>query len=397
MKVDQIQSPGTNGASATPLTKELLLTEDTTLPMREEIVVSWFRSVRSGVRADQLEAPYDPDVDGESRLAWAARPLLERLAEDLAGTSIGLVLTDDRSHILIRHVSDRSLQAWLDRIQLAPGFRYGEEQVGTNAIGTALALQRPFIVDGGEHFADVLSTTSCAAIPITDPRTGSVLGAVDLSCRMEHASPLMLPFAKRAAWEIEQRLLEDASVAERALQEHFLRARRRTKDPLVALSERTMLANAVATGELQPGDHQLLWEWVSRTLAGHQPVAPEVSLTGGTWVVKSFEPLRDGGQFVGASLHLEPPSSPGVGGSRGGPLGAGDRPRFGWASLTDTELGVADLVAQGMTNRQVAAQLYLSHHTVGFHLRQVYRKLEISSRVELTRLVVERHADRQAP
>ena len=61
-------------------------------------------------------------------------------------------------------------------------------------------------------------------------------------------------------------------------------------------------------------------------------------------------------------------------------------------SLTEITLSVAE----GMTNRQVAAQLYLSHHTVGFHLRQVYRKLEISSRVDLTRLVVERHADRRA-
>jgi DNA-binding CsgD family transcriptional regulator len=81
----------------------------------------------------------------------------------------------------------------------------------------------------------------------------------------------------------------------------------------------------------------------------------------------------------------------------GGPFGAGDRPRFGWASLTATELSIADLVAEGMTNRQVAAKLYLSPHTVGFHMRQVFRKLEISSRVELTRLIVERHTDRRAP
>jgi DNA-binding CsgD family transcriptional regulator len=49
-----------------------------------------------------------------------------------------------------------------------------------------------------------------------------------------------------------------------------------------------------------------------------------------------------------------------------------------------------------MTNRQVAAQLYLSPHTVGFHLRQIFRKLEIGSRVDLTRLVVERAAHRSA-
>lgn len=62
-----------------------------------------------------------------------------------------------------------------------------------------------------------------------------------------------------------------------------------------------------------------------------------------------------------------------------------DRPASGWASLTDTERRVADLVAQGLTNRQVANQMFLSSHTVGFHLRQIYRKLRLRSRIDLAR------------
>jgi DNA-binding CsgD family transcriptional regulator len=372
------------------MTVERRLTiDDMTLPMREEIVVSWFRSVRSGVRPDQFEVPYDADVDGHGRLAWAAGPVIQDVSEELTGTGAALVLTDAQSHILVREAPDRSLRTWLDGIQLAPGFRYGEEHAGTNAIGTALAVQMPFVVEGGEHFAEVLGTMTCAAVPITDPRTGDLLGAVDLSCRVEDASPLMLPFARRVAREIGQRLLEDTSEATRVLREHFVRERRRTKDPLVSVSEATMFANAAATRSLQPGDHQPLWEWVSGRIAGHQPVAGTIFLTGGTWAVKSFEPIRDGGVVVGASLRLVPPSSA----EAGGPFGAGARPRFGWLSLTATELSIAELVAEGMTNREVAGKLYLSPHTVGFHMRQVFRKLEISSRVELTRLIVERHAD----
>jgi DNA-binding CsgD family transcriptional regulator len=48
-------------------------------------------------------------------------------------------------------------------------------------------------------------------------------------------------------------------------------------------------------------------------------------------------------------------------------------------------LVVAKLVAQGLTNREVAERLYLSPHTVGMHLRHAFAKLEISSRVELAR------------
>ncbi|UCM91646.1 helix-turn-helix transcriptional regulator [Streptomyces marincola] len=58
----------------------------------------------------------------------------------------------------------------------------------------------------------------------------------------------------------------------------------------------------------------------------------------------------------------------------------------GWDSLTKAERRVAELVAGGLTNRQVASQLFVSPHTVGFHLRQVYRKLGLRSRVDLIRL-----------
>ena len=62
----------------------------------------------------------------------------------------------------------------------------------------------------------------------------------------------------------------------------------------------------------------------------------------------------------------------------------------GWNSLTVTEEQVADAVSQGLTNRQVANRLYMSHHTVDAHLRHIYWKLGINSRVELTRLLLER-------
>jgi DNA-binding CsgD family transcriptional regulator len=67
-----------------------------------------------------------------------------------------------------------------------------------------------------------------------------------------------------------------------------------------------------------------------------------------------------------------------------------DRPAFGWESLTDTERRVAHLVARGLTNRQIASQMYLSIHTIAFHLRRVYCKLDISSRVRLATLAAER-------
>jgi DNA-binding CsgD family transcriptional regulator len=70
-----------------------------------------------------------------------------------------------------------------------------------------------------------------------------------------------------------------------------------------------------------------------------------------------------------------------------------DGPASGLTSLTGTERAVADLVAAGLTNRQVAARMFLSPHTVAFHLRHVFRKLGVGSRVELARLLARRRQD----
>jgi DNA-binding CsgD family transcriptional regulator/predicted nucleic acid-binding protein len=62
--------------------------------------------------------------------------------------------------------------------------------------------------------------------------------------------------------------------------------------------------------------------------------------------------------------------------------------RSAWGSLTESELRVVKLVAEGLTNRQVASRLFLSPHTVDSHLRHSFTKLGVSSRVELTRHVM---------
>jgi DNA-binding CsgD family transcriptional regulator len=58
----------------------------------------------------------------------------------------------------------------------------------------------------------------------------------------------------------------------------------------------------------------------------------------------------------------------------------------GWAAMTAAELAVARLVAEGLTNREVADRLFVSPHTVNSHLRHVFSKLGVNSRVALARL-----------
>jgi len=63
--------------------------------------------------------------------------------------------------------------------------------------------------------------------------------------------------------------------------------------------------------------------------------------------------------------------------------GGRKRPASGWASLTPTELSVVRLVAEGLSNQQVAERLFVAPRTVGTHLTHVYAKLGITTRTEL--------------
>lgn len=352
--------------------------------IRDDIVGSWRRSALAGLTPNRFEVPYDPEIDERGRLAWAADAALGRVADDLDGSNIGLLLTDHRGLIVWRRAGGPAAQQLFDRIQLAPGFLYGEAEVGTNAIGTALESRSPTLVEAEEHFADALGGMACAAVTITDPSTGRVLGAVDLSCAAADASPLMLPLAKRAVWEIQQHLLEASSVGERLLQEQFLRARRTSKTALVAVSAHTLLVNAAAATMFQPEDRERLWDCLRQALLGRRHHCT-FALSSNEVITIRCQPVLDGTRTVGALARVEPTRGPDEQPGRRATARA-----FGWDSLTDAELSVAAQVSRGLTNREAAAHLYLSPHTIDFHLRQVFRKLGVQSRVGLTRVVLER-------
>ncbi|MDX6619169.1 MAG: hypothetical protein QOK36_1555, partial [Gaiellales bacterium] len=73
-------------------------------------------------------------------------------------------------------------------------------------------------------------------------------------------------------------------------------------------------------------------------------------------------------------------------------VAASEKPAAGWAAMTKSELAVAQLVANGLTNREIADRLFVSPHTVNTHLRHVFAKLQVNSRVDLTRLATERNS-----
>jgi DNA-binding CsgD family transcriptional regulator len=366
---------------------ELRSTGNMSAAVRPEIAASWRRSMAVDLRPDRLDVPYEPQPHTDDRLERAARPVLGRLVEELATVSMALLLSDRRGHIADRLIRDRMLRARLDRVMLAPGFCYHESKVGTNAIGTALEQRAPCMVVGTEHFADALTRLACAAAPIVDPTTSSVLGTIDLTCSVEEAHPLMLAVARRSARDIEQRLVSANPTADRALLECFLRARRGARGALVGLNGQAMYTNAPAVKLLHDMDRALLWDLVSPTLSDRQRAALELPVpTGGSSFV-SCETIADGGDVIGALLRFQPQP---MATHPAAPEPRRPRPTQGWESLTETERTVAELASEGRTNREIAASTFLSPHTVGYHLRHIFSKFGVDSRVDLTRLVVQR-------
>jgi DNA-binding CsgD family transcriptional regulator len=277
-------------------------------------------------------------------------------------------------------VPQRSLGSRFDKVHLAPGFVYKEPAVGTNAIGTAIAARQPSFVRGSEHFADALTSLACAAAPILDPRTGNVLGVIDLTCSTRDSSPLMLALARRAAREVEERLVDDGGIAERVMMRQFLRKRRGSKHPMVFANHRILLMNTAAEGLVSAEDEPRLRLKAEQVMATAAFGAIEVVLTNGTRVPMQCEPILDGGAAFGVVMHLEAGSD------------LRSRPLLGLGSLTDTESTVANFVAEGLTNRQIAERVFISRHTVDFHLRSIFRKVGVATRVELARQVIAQSA-----
>ncbi|MCW2859573.1 MAG: modulated sigma54 specific transcriptional regulator, Fis family [Actinoallomurus sp.] len=278
--------------------ESFLASDDKAPKVRQEILASWKRSRFWGVAPDDLEMPYRPDLDFDSRLVRAARPVLDRLERQLTGTDTSVILTDARGLVLDRRVEGTGLQRRLDAISLAPGFSYAEEHVGTNGIGTAIEQGQVSCVFGAEHFTERLQLMSCAGAPIRDPLSGRLEGVIDLTTRSEQANPLMPALVQETATLIEQRLAEGGSERERALLREFMATARVGRGAIFSVTGDLVIVNAAAARLLAPSDHQLLRERADELLAGHRDVSEEILLSQGHTVRLRCRPALGGGAVM---------------------------------------------------------------------------------------------------
>jgi energy-coupling factor transporter ATP-binding protein EcfA2 len=163
------------------------------------LLASWQRSEEYGIPLDSVEPVFTGTDDLGSLFAQCGSEVLADLHRTLLNEPVSLMLTDADGVVLTRRSGDRRLLAALDDVHLAPGFGYAERDVGTNGLGLALADRTATLVRADQHYSRSLCTFTCAAVPVLDPHTGRVEGAVNLTTWSESSSDLLLALARSAA------------------------------------------------------------------------------------------------------------------------------------------------------------------------------------------------------
>ncbi|WP_317495747.1 helix-turn-helix domain-containing protein [Haloechinothrix sp. LS1_15] len=277
--------------------------------MRAEIERSWQRVRIAGLARDQPVRRLEiADVDTRSRFMVAARPVLEDMAEQLTGTRFCLVAADSACHITYRWFDNPKVERALDEVSAVTGARYSEDQVGTNAPGTALETGHGVVVHGEEHYKVALQRFSCYAQPVRPPVSRRIEGVVDIPGITADANPLLAPFLQRAVRDIEQQLFEEASATEQRLLLAYRSAARTRSKPAAVLGGDTVLANTAAIELLDTADHGLL-----RVLAAQAPLRTSCVLASGTRVAMHVDRIPgtvDGALFQFDRLASDRPSAP---------------------------------------------------------------------------------------
>jgi hypothetical protein len=218
--------------------------------VRDVVSRSWERSRGAGVAPDGGEPPWRLD-EHEARASWRDHPL-SRFG-GLVGRMLGAYAHDAR-HIVVISDADGCL-LWSEGhpavlkasggIAFVPGRLWSESAIGTNGVGTALALGHPVQIFSAEHFNRHVHGWACSGAPVRDPETGAILGLLDLSSGLRTAHPnslaLVAAVAEVLVGQLRAELAErDARIKGRYLERLGSGARRASA--LVSTSGRTIAA-----------------------------------------------------------------------------------------------------------------------------------------------------------
>lgn len=185
--------------------------------MRAQVADSWHLSAAAGVDAEAVEAPITLDA-GDLRDHREAHPLARvfPLLDDVLGQAArecgAIMAVSDAAGQLLWVCGTPSTLRRAESIGFVEGSNWDERMAGTNAPGMALRLGQTVLVRGSEHFRRAVQPWSCAATPILDPTSSSLLGVLDVTGGDDIAVPQTTAMVRAAARMAEAELARDLLV-----------------------------------------------------------------------------------------------------------------------------------------------------------------------------------------
>jgi hypothetical protein len=182
---------------------------------RPAVQVSWERCQAMGVDPSTATAPIEIADDALDALRQAhplaaAMPVVRQLLVEHARDSELIVAVSDAQGRLLWVEGHSGLRRRAEGMHFTPGARWDEAHAGTNAPGVALATGAAARIRDAEHWAVQVQPFSCSAAPVHDPRTGVLLGAVDLTGDARAAAPASLALVQATVAAVERELLLQA-------------------------------------------------------------------------------------------------------------------------------------------------------------------------------------------
>lgn len=180
-------------------------------PLRPVVADSWRRSLATGVDPDVGAAQSSSvavaieDMRAAHPLASALPVIRRLLIEDAADAGVVVAITAADGTLLWVE-GDRTAIRKAEAMNFVPGADWSESGAGTNAPGTALALDTELQIRGSEHFSRIVQPWSCTAAPVHDPVSGALIGAIDLTGGADVATPQTLALIRATAVAVESHL-----------------------------------------------------------------------------------------------------------------------------------------------------------------------------------------------
>jgi transcriptional regulator of acetoin/glycerol metabolism len=179
--------------------------------VRSVVRESWRRCLDIGVDPDGGPPPVEL-LDDDLLAYRAAHPLatvmpvIRRLLVQDAEADRMIVAVTDAGGRMLWVEGDPRLRSRAAGMNFVEGARWAEDVAGTNAPGTALALDHAVQIYGSEHYRRPVQPWSCSAAPVHDPVTGRLLGAIDVTGGDHVASPHVLTLVRATVAAVESEL-----------------------------------------------------------------------------------------------------------------------------------------------------------------------------------------------